>query len=258
MADRYLASPQYGVRWARWWLDLARFGESDGFEFDGFRPNAWRYRDWVVDALNRDLPYDEFARLQVAGDVLRPDDPAAIEATGFLIAGAFDVVGQIQQSLPMRAAVRADEMEDLVGTVGQTFLGLTVNCARCHDHKFDPVRQSEYYRIASALDGIRRGDRDLSGIDPEERAARGRIEALTGRVAEIEAPARARIIASRGKAPTTAPEPSAAWDFDRGLDDRRGTLKVVLHGGATIDADGLHLDGKSGFASVPLSRGLKA
>ena len=73
MLDRYLASPQYGVRWARWWLDLARYGESNGFEFDEFRPAAWRYRDWVVDSLNRDRPYDEFARLQLAGDVLRPE-----------------------------------------------------------------------------------------------------------------------------------------------------------------------------------------
>ena len=98
LVDRYLASPQYGVRWARWWLDLARFGESDGFEFDEFRPNAWRYRDWVVDALNRDLPYDEFARLQLAGDVLRPDDPGAIEATGFLVAGAYDRSGRTRSA----------------------------------------------------------------------------------------------------------------------------------------------------------------
>ena len=92
--DRLLASPQYGVRWARRWLDLARYGESDGFEFDEFRPTAWRYRDWVVNALNRDLPYDEFARLQLAGDVLRPGDLGAAEATGFLVAGAYDAVGQ--------------------------------------------------------------------------------------------------------------------------------------------------------------------
>ena len=113
LVDRYLASPQYGVRWARWWLDLARYGESNGFEFDEFRPNAWRYRDWVVDALNRDRPYDEFARLQLAGDVLRPDDPAAVEATGFLVAGAYDTVGQNQQSVAMKAVVRSDELEDI-------------------------------------------------------------------------------------------------------------------------------------------------
>jgi Protein of unknown function (DUF1553)/Protein of unknown function (DUF1549)/Planctomycete cytochrome C len=167
VVDRYLASPQYGVRWARWWLDLARYGESNGFEFDEFRPNAWRYRDWVVDALNRDRPYDEFARLQLAGDVLRPDDPEAVAATGFLVAGAYDTAGQNQQSLIMKAVVRSDELEDMIGTVSQTFLGLTINCARCHDHKFDPVRQVEYYQIASALSGVRHGERDLSAIDPK-------------------------------------------------------------------------------------------
>ena len=109
VVDRLLASPDYGVRQARWWLDLARFGETNGFEYDEARPNAWRYRDWVVDAFNRDLPYDEFARLQLAGDALRPDDPAAIEATGFLVAGAYDSVGQTQQSEVARAVVRADE-----------------------------------------------------------------------------------------------------------------------------------------------------
>ena len=162
--DRLLGSADYGVRWARWWLDLARFGESNGFEHDEPRAHAWRYRDWVVDSLNRDLPYDEFARLQVAGDVIRPRDPGAIEATGFLVAGGYDSVGQTQQSEPARALVRADEIEDVVGTVGQAFLGLTVHCARCHDHKFDPIRQAEYYRFASALDGVRRGNRMLPNV----------------------------------------------------------------------------------------------
>jgi hypothetical protein len=179
LVDRLLSSPDFGVRWARWWLDLARFGETNGFEYDEPRPNAWRYRDWVVDALNRDLPYDEFARLQVAGDALRPDDRDAIEATGFLVAGAYDKVGQTQQSGPARAIVRADELEDIIATVSQTFLGLTVNCARCHDHKFDPIRQAEYYRFASALDGIRAGERDLPdtedfkayAVNPQEAGA---------------------------------------------------------------------------------------
>jgi Protein of unknown function (DUF1553)/Protein of unknown function (DUF1549)/Planctomycete cytochrome C len=158
LVDRILASPQYGVRWGRWWLDLARYGESNGFEFDEFRPNAWPYRDWVVAAFNRDLPYDEFARLQVAGDVLEPDDGEAATATGFLVAGAYDTAGQNQQSEAMKAVVRGDELEDVIATVSQTFLGLTVNCARCHDHKFDPVRQVEYYRLASALGGVRQGE----------------------------------------------------------------------------------------------------
>jgi Protein of unknown function (DUF1553)/Protein of unknown function (DUF1549)/Planctomycete cytochrome C len=161
LVNRYLDSSRYGVRWARHWLDVVRFGESNGFEHDEFRPNAWPYRDWVVDALNGDMRYDEFARLQLAGDLLHAEDPESLAATGFLVAGSYDSVGQTQQSEAMRKVVRQDEMEDIVGTVGQTFLGLTVQCARCHDHKFDPVRQVEYYRLVAALSGVRHGERPL-------------------------------------------------------------------------------------------------
>ena len=260
LVDRYLASPQYGVRWARWWLDLARYGESNGFEFDEFRPNAWRYRDWVVDALNRDRPYDEFARLQLAGDVLRPDDPGAVEATGFLVAGAYDTAGQNQQSLAMKAVVRSDELEDMIGTVGQTFLGLTVNCARCHDHKFDPIRQVEYYRIASASERgppwRTRPFRDRPGDDAlaeANRVAAGAGRGHRGAGAGSDPGRRA----ARPLAP--APTPWAAWDFDRGLDDRIGSLKVALQGSATLTPEGLRLDGKTGYAvSAPLPRELKA
>jgi Protein of unknown function (DUF1553)/Protein of unknown function (DUF1549)/Planctomycete cytochrome C len=168
LVDRYLSSPHFGVRWARHWLDIIRFGESNGFEFDEFRPNAWPYRDWVVDSFNEDLPYDEFVRLQLAGDVLQPADPRAVAASGFLVAGAYDSVGQTQQSEAMRQVVRQDELEDIVGTVGQTFLGLTVHCARCHDHKFDLVRQVEYYRLTAALAGVHQGERDL----PKRRPSR--------------------------------------------------------------------------------------
>ena len=251
LVDRLLASPDYGARWARWWLDLARFGESNGFEYDEIRPNAWRYRDWVVDAFNRDLPYDEFARLQLAGDALRPDDPAAIEATGFLVANAYDTVGQNQVSEVMKAVVRAEELEDYVGTVAQTFLGLTVHCARCHDHKFDPIRQVEYYRMASALDGVRHGERDLSNIDPASVASSRRIANLTAQVREIEAPAREQIVARRQKQPEAAPSPVAAWDFDRGPEDRVGLKKATLRGKASIGPEGLRVDGKSGFAETP-------
>ncbi|QEH38566.1 Planctomycete cytochrome C [Aquisphaera giovannonii] len=185
LVDRLLASPRHGVRWARPWLDLARYGESNGFEFDEFRPNAWRYRDWVVDALNRDVPYDEFIRLQVAGDVLRPDDPSAIEATGFLVAGAFDTPGQNQQSEAMRRVVRQDELEDVVGTVGQAFLGITVQCARCHDHKFDPVTATDYYRLSSALSGVRHGERDLGPLEPTPAGKSRRAYAVSPREPEV-------------------------------------------------------------------------
>lgn len=176
LVDRYLASPQYGVRWARPWLDLARYGESNGFEFDEFRPTAWPYRDWVVNALNRDMPYDEFARKQIAGDVLHPDDAASIEATGFLVAGAYDTVGQGQLSIAMRKAVRQDELEDIVSTVGQTFLGLTVHCARCHDHKFDAITTKDYYSLSGYLKSSRH---QHAFLDAPER--------IGGKATELEA-----------------------------------------------------------------------
>ncbi len=159
--DRLLNSPEYGERWARHWLDVVRFSESNGFEHDELRKNAWPYRDWVIGAFNRDIPYDEFASQQIAGDVLSKTEAGAI-ATGFLVAGGYDTVGQTQQSAAMKAVVRQDELEDIVGTIGQTFLGLTVQCARCHDHKFDPVRTEEYYRLTAAVAGVRHGERDVT------------------------------------------------------------------------------------------------
>src|SRR5487761_1149773 len=161
LVDRLLASPHYGERWARHWLDVVRYAESQGFERDRLRPNAWPYRDWVVSALNDDMPYDQFIRWQVAGDVLLPGNPRAVIATGFLVAGSWDEVGQTQQSEAMKAVVRQDELEDIVGVTAQTFLGLTAHCARCHDHKFDPVSQVDYYRLAAALSGVRHGEREL-------------------------------------------------------------------------------------------------
>jgi Protein of unknown function (DUF1549)/Protein of unknown function (DUF1553)/Planctomycete cytochrome C/Concanavalin A-like lectin/glucanases superfamily len=257
MLDQYLASPQYGVRWARWWLDLARYGESNGYEFDEFRPAAWRYRDWVVDSFNHDRPYDDFARLQLAGDVLRPNDSGAIAATGFLVAGAFDTVGQTQQSLVMRAVVRSDEIEDLVGTVGQTFLGVTVNCARCHDHKFDPIRQQEYYRIASALSGVRQGERDLSAFDATAAVVRNQISKLQSRFEAIERPARNRALAKRVKVDSAPPDPVAAWNFETGLVDLKGGVVLTLEGGAKLTPEGLKFGGVNALAtSTPLHRGL--
>jgi hypothetical protein len=161
VVDRLFASPAYGERWGRHWLDVVRFAETQGFERNQFRPQAWKYRDWVIGAFNDDLPYDEFVRLQLAGDVLRPNDPAAVVASGFLVMGPHDVLGLTRGTPAMQAQTREDERESLLGSVGQTFLGLTLNCARCHDHKVDPLSQKEYYQIAAALDGVTQGERSL-------------------------------------------------------------------------------------------------
>jgi len=250
LVDRLLASPDYGPRWARHWLDIARFGESDGFEFDRMRPHAWRYRDWVIDALNRDLPYDEFARQQIAGDVADPPNEQGLAATGFLVAGAYD--GLMPQSEPMRALMRHDELEDLVGIVSQTFLGLTVNCARCHDHKFDPISQVDYYRLEAALAGVRRGDRELKDeIFPNWLSARR--DQLRRSLEKLEFRARERALANRkaDQRSKEPPEPIARWTFDKDSSDEIGKLDLTLQGAARLDQGRLVLDGKSAFASSP-------
>jgi hypothetical protein len=164
-----LESPRYGERWARHWLDLARFSESDGFEYDKMREHAWPYRDYVIGALNDDTPYALFVTAQLAGDALEPRTREGLAATGFLVAGPYDEAGNNSASALLKARIREEELEDIVGTVGQTFLGMTVNCARCHDHKFDPIPQADYYRMRAALDGVRRGNRPVPAT-PSPRA----------------------------------------------------------------------------------------
>ena len=157
LIDQLLASPQYGERWARHWLDVVRFGESQGFERDKLRPHSWRYRDWVIDAFNHDMPYDKFAKLQLAGDLIEGNTSQGRIATGFLGAGTWDEVGFSQRSPVFKRVVRADQLEDLTAAVTQSFLGLTVNCARCHDHKFDPITQKEYYQVTASLASVYHG-----------------------------------------------------------------------------------------------------
>jgi hypothetical protein len=249
LVDRLLASPQHGERYARHWLDVARYGESDGFERDMPRFDAWPYRDWVVRAFNRDTPYDEFARMQLAGDLLRPGDPDALAATGFLVAGAHDIVVPVGEA--MRETMRQDELEDIVGTVGQTFLGLTVHCARCHDHKFDPVPTRDYYRLAAGLAGVRHGTRGYMTGETEARLdhARSRVQRLRSEIDAIEEPIRKRFFGS--KRDGVALRPVAEWDFTRGATDLVGGVQVALRGGAKLGVGGLQLDGKATYAVTP-------
>lgn len=160
--DRMLASPHFGPRWGRHWLDVARYGDTHGYERDFPRTHAWRYRDWVIDSFNSDLPYDDFVRWQVAGDVLEPDRSEAIVATSFLAAGPYDVTGLAETPNPvLKRMARADELDDMVGTTVNAFLGLTIHCARCHSHKVDPISQQDYYRFAALLSGVHRGDMSI-------------------------------------------------------------------------------------------------
>jgi hypothetical protein len=262
LVDRLLASPQYGERWARHWLDVVRFGESNGFERDLPRPNAWPYRDWVIQALNEDLPYDQFVRWQLAGDILAPGDLQAIQAVGFLVAGAHDTVVPVVDR--MRATMRQDELEDTIGVVGQTFLGLTLHCARCHDHKFDPVTAREYYQIASALAGVDHGEREFIPPDVTRQLGewQARIDQLTRQLQQQDAPIRERILAERGSGGNSAanraasPIPVSAWDFTRDGKDQVGRMHIRLSGTAKLEREGLVVDGQSFALTAPLDKDL--
>ncbi len=180
VVDRLLASPHLGERWGRHWLDLARFGESHGYEHDYDRPTAYHYRDFVVRALNEDMPYDRFVRLQIAGDELEPASPQALMATGFLASG----VHSTQITANTAEKERYDEMDDMAATLGTSMLGLTVQCARCHDHKFDPIPTLDYYRLIATFTTTVRSEADLD-LDPDRtRKARADHEADHARLVE--------------------------------------------------------------------------
>jgi hypothetical protein len=171
LVDELLASPHYGERWARHWLDIVHYADTHGFERDQLRPNAWRYRDYVIESLNADKPYDQFIREQIAGDVIAPNDPQAVIATGFLAAGPWDFVGQVETKSDMlKRAARAGDLDDMVTQVITSTMGITINCARCHDHKLDPITQQEYYSLWSVFAGVKRGERDVSAAEAKRIA----------------------------------------------------------------------------------------
>jgi hypothetical protein len=171
LVDRLLASSHYGEKWARYWLDLARYGDSDGYERDPARPYAWRYRQWVIEALNRDMPYDEFTVEQLAGDLLPGDDVEARVATGFQRNTFTNREAGVD-----RAEDRFEQLVNRTNTVGTVWLGLTVGCAQCHNHKFDPISQREYYQMMAFWTPVEEQDIDapLPGeIGPYLRALPG-------------------------------------------------------------------------------------
>lgn len=167
LIDHLLESEHYGERWARHWLDVARFAESHGYEQDYDRPHAYHYRDFLIRALNADMPFNQFTRWQLAGDELAPDDPLALMATGFIGAGSFPT----QLTEKEFESARYDELDDIVGTTGVAFLGLSVGCARCHDHKFDPIPSQDYYRLAAVFATTIRSEMELD-LEPQANVRR--------------------------------------------------------------------------------------
>lgn len=173
VVDRLLASPHYGERWARHWMDLVHFAETHGHDQDRIRPNAWKYRDYLIDAFNRDMTYPRFVQEQLAADILFPDAPSLTPALGFLAAGPWDEssLRDIREDSIDRKIGQYLDRDDVVTTVVSTFLSTTVHCARCHDHKFDPIPQTDYYNLQSVFAGIDRADRPY---DPDPAIARKR------------------------------------------------------------------------------------
>ncbi len=164
LVDALLESPHYGERWARHWLDVARYADSNGMELDADRPNAFRFRDFVIRALNQDLPFDTFVRWQLAGDEIAPGIPDAIAATGFLAAGVNTILPD-KQMVEEKLRNRANELDDVVSTTGQALLGLTLACARCHDHKYDPLPTKDYYRLTRIFNSGDRAEVPLAAPD---------------------------------------------------------------------------------------------
>jgi hypothetical protein len=189
VVDRLLASPHYGEHWARHWLDLVRYAETNGYEFDADKPNAWRYRDYVIRSFNDDKPYDRFVKEQLAGDELEPVTTDGIIATGYYR------LAPVDGGAPDRLQALYDGLDDIVATTGQAFLGLTVNCARCHDHKSDPFPQKDYYRLLAFFHNIspRRSQRPITlEVDRDVRSAavaqyRQQVADLKKAIQEFEA-----------------------------------------------------------------------
>ena len=210
LVDRLLASPAYGEHWARHWLDLVRYADSDGFRIDHYRADAYRYRDYVVRAFNADKPYDRFVQEQIAGDELFPDQPEALVATGYLRHWSYeynnrDVVTQ-----------RDNIMIDITDTTADVFMGLGLSCARCHDHKFDPLLQKDYFRLRAFFEPLVPRD-DLTATTAAERAAHAKVMAaweaksadVRGKISAIEAPYRVK--AEKSAVDKFPPETQAIW-----------------------------------------------
>jgi mono/diheme cytochrome c family protein len=228
LVDRLLESPHYGEKWGRHWLDLVRFAETNSYERDGVKPNAWRYRDYVIRSFNADKPYDRFIKEQLAGDELPDGGPEALTATGYYRLGLWD-------DEPVdRDQSRYDGLDDIVATTGQVFLGLTVDCARCHDHKLDPIPQKDYYRFLSFFQNVNHyrngGPTDEATLFPNDQAHQEFDRAIAeiqkkrnevqAKVSEIDAEFLAASEKSRGGKVETAEIDDLTYRFYRDTFDK--------------------------------------
>ncbi|WP_232107274.1 DUF1553 domain-containing protein [Gimesia alba] len=182
LIDRLLASPRYGEQWGRHWLDVVRFGESNGFERNVIIDNAWPFRDYVIKSFNDDKPFDRMVIEHLAGDVVGKGDPSVEVGTTFLVCGPYDNVGN--QDPVQKAQIRANTIDDMIRTTGEAFLGLTVGCSRCHNHKFDPVMQQDYYSLYATFSGVFHGSRVIASKEAQQKR-NAQLQPLNARKAEL-------------------------------------------------------------------------
>jgi mono/diheme cytochrome c family protein len=225
LVDKLLADPRYGERWARHWLDLVRFAESDGFAIDGERPTAWRYRDYVIRAFNRDKPYDQFIREQLAGDEMEGKDVKPAGKTERLIAMGYMRMGTWEADANFKTQLRQDFLNDITTTTSQVFLGLTAGCARCHDHKYDPIPQRDFYRLQAFFAASKPDERPaphLDSEDPKRMKALAReyedgMEEAAARFKKVDQEYRQKYVQAKGLKPAD----TAAADYKKALKDPR-------------------------------------
>ena len=189
LVDRLLASPRYGERWGRHWLDVVHYGDTHGYDKDKRRDHAWPYRDYVITSLNADIPYTRFIQDQIAGDILFPGEPASLIATGFVAAGPWDFVGHVElrEGTVDKLKARLNDRDDMLSNTMSTFQSMTVHCARCHDHKFDPITQKDYYKLQAVFAGVDRGDRAYSSreLDLKQRDLESKRQNLLDRRRDV-------------------------------------------------------------------------
>lgn len=221
LIDRLLASPRYGERWGRHWLDVVRFGESNGFERNVIIDNLWPFRDYVIESINADKPFDQFIREHIAGDVMGSGDPKVEIGSAFLVAGPYDNVGN--QDLKQKAQIRANTLDEIINATGQAFLGMTVGCARCHDHKFDPIKQTDYYQLYATFAGVRHGQRVLATAE-QKRDREETLRPLTGKKVALEEQMKKVEAAVAARAKENAAQQEKNWTEPKV--ERTGTEEV--------------------------------
>jgi len=220
LINRLLESPHYGERWGRHWLDVVRFGESNGFERNFIINDLWPFRDYAIRSLNEDKPFDQFIREHIAGDVFGKDNPDVAIGTAFLVAGPYDDVGN--QDPAQAAQIRANTLDEIIRATSEAFLGITLGCARCHDHKFDPITQEDYYGLYATFAGIRHGRAPL--VTPAERQERNaKVKPLAARQTELTAELESWTAEVLNRGRSKLAEHRAKWS--RPMVDRTGTVE---------------------------------